>query len=412
MKNLRTVLTLSVLAGSAVAAAAGYFIVAKTCPETAMARVWVDLGLVAYLVFATVALTGPRAQLARDVADMLRGISIGQRDRRLDPERFGDLEDVARAANEVAAALTEDNDPNIGAVRTLRRSGSNVYDPGRQLGDGEHSYHPEIGQVRIIPSGDEPSTDAEPSEAPAAAKSEAPAEAESASAKSEAPAEAKSETPAGEQSQASESEAPPEAQSEAPAEAETAGEDAAASENEQSEAPAAAPSEGPASAEGPAAASSESAPTESIISMAPPTSSIPAVAADPGDVPTTPERPSESARSGATATAPGPDEGEVLPKDLAEAETEIPHSDDSTIEAPTLVEPAPAPREGLRELFEQFITAKRAHDEPVDDLEFHSFATTLKAESEKLKEAHQCRGVRFEVKVQNGEVSLLPRLIR
>jgi hypothetical protein len=66
----------------------------------------------------------------------------------------------------------------------------------------------------------------------------------------------------------------------------------------------------------------------------------------------------------------------------------------------------------LRTLFDEYILTKKAHAEPIEDLEFEAFATALSDERRKLIEAHRCRDVRFEIKVQSGEVSLLPRLIR
>jgi hypothetical protein len=69
-------------------------------------------------------------------------------------------------------------------------------------------------------------------------------------------------------------------------------------------------------------------------------------------------------------------------------------------------------RAELRALFDEFVSAKRAHSENVDDLAFDQFSAALADERLKLLTAHRCRDVRFEVRIQDGEVSLLPRLLR
>ncbi len=75
---------------------------------------------VATIFFATVAPSTP----VKDLAAALRALSIGQRSVRLDPDGFGLLADAARAANELAAALSEGHDPNLGEVKRRRRPGS------------------------------------------------------------------------------------------------------------------------------------------------------------------------------------------------------------------------------------------------------------------------------------------------
>ena len=93
----------------------------------------------------------------------------------------------------------------------------------------------------------------------------------------------------------------------------------------------------------------------------------------------------------------------------------------------TVIEPArPAPvsiptapgaqlptRDELLALFNEFVRAKKAAG--VDDgldVDFDAFADTIRGESERLIHDHACRGVRFEVAIADGEVSLRPRLVR
>jgi hypothetical protein len=70
-------------------------------------------------------------------------------------------------------------------------------------------------------------------------------------------------------------------------------------------------------------------------------------------------------------------------------------------------------RDELHVLFNEFVQAKKAAG--VDDgldVDFDAFADTIRGESERLIVEHACRGVRFEVAVAEGEVSLRPRLVR
>jgi hypothetical protein len=83
----------------------------------------------------------------------------------------------------------------------------------------------------------------------------------------------------------------------------------------------------------------------------------------------------------------------------------------------TVIEPAlPAAmpsRDELQRLFDEFRREKRAAGQGDSiDVDFDAFAETIIGESERLILEHRCRGVRFEVAVADGEVSLRPRLLR
>jgi hypothetical protein len=103
----------------------------------------------------------------------------------------------------------------------------------------------------------------------------------------------------------------------------------------------------------------------------------------------------------------------------------VPESSTSQVEAvpnhvaeasPTLIEPAPAAmptRDDLQRLFSEFLREKRAAGQGETlDVDFDAFAETIVGETERLIVEHRCRGVRFEVAVADGEVSLRPRLLR
>jgi hypothetical protein len=85
--------------------------------------------------------------------------------------------------------------------------------------------------------------------------------------------------------------------------------------------------------------------------------------------------------------------------------------------AATVIEPAPPPamptRDDLQRLFNEFLREKRASGQGETlDVDFDAFAETIVGETERLIVEHRCRGVRFEVAVADGEVSVRPRLLR
>ncbi|HEY1097983.1 MAG TPA: MXAN_5187 C-terminal domain-containing protein, partial [Myxococcota bacterium] len=91
--------------------------------------------------------------------------------------------------------------------------------------------------------------------------------------------------------------------------------------------------------------------------------------------------------------------------------------DDDAVSTDTVIEPAPAlelpTRDELQKLFDEFLREKKAARQIEGlDVDFDAFAETIRSESERLVAEHHCRGVRFEVAVAEGEVSLRPRLIR
>jgi hypothetical protein len=377
MKERSRLLTATLVA-TLIASAIGFFIVFRVQPDAAIARAAVDVGLlIALLVTLTSVLKRPAAQ-REDLIEMLRALARGEKERRVDSDLFGDLSEVARAANDVGAFLSEYEDPNLGPVKTRKRSAPRYQPPP----EGE-SVHPELGEVRVIPKdelerrhGKRQSSPPEPADDDGSAISDLPSElpSEISDARtpiSDLPSEVRdlpsdiSGLPSGIPDLPSEigdasviapapdSEPPEDAESEPPVAAEDSGDDARddAQEDAASEV-----SEG-----GEDVSSEDDNPT--VIDRAQPTSSAPAM----------------------TAEAPEPD-----PEP----------------------EPEPEPEPDLEALFREFIEAKRAHNEDTEDIEYESFAETITDEMARLKEAHACRAVRFEVRVTDGEVSLLPRLLR
>lgn len=330
----RSSLLLGVLVAAVVAAVLGFVIVNRFAPDAARTRVFVDLGLIALLAGVVVAFTRTPTQRIQELSEALRELTRGIRSRRLAPDQFGDLEPAARAFNDVAAFLSEHDDPNLGPIKSTPRyqRPESQRPEGRKLGD--HSLHPELGPVRVLEK-----------EAPEERDAEEPDT---------------SERPASTSSRARS--APPPATS------------AVEDRGDRDE----------------------------------PSGAIAAAvrgADDEGDVEEVEPSPSERPERDTfvdEASAEEPARTDEAPSDDSEGEPPAANDDDE----------AGADEQGVRELFDAFVAAKLRREEPVDELDFDAFAETLAEERDKLLSAHKCRDVRFEITVQDGEVSLLPRLLR
>ena len=148
-----------------VAACAGFYVVSRESPGAAMSRLYVDIGLLITLVLIVLGSAGAKPHLLTELVEALRALSHGSHERRLDPSEYGTLEEVARAYNEAAAALSEMDDPNLGPVQVKSRRARGSQPPKSRNGsaspartkskssaerDSALSDHPELGEVRRI----------------------------------------------------------------------------------------------------------------------------------------------------------------------------------------------------------------------------------------------------------------------
>jgi hypothetical protein len=143
MANLRNVMLVAVLAATAIASIAAFLLLGG-----APSRLLVDAGLAAALgviVWVTLSPTIARVDM---LVEALRALARGDKHQRVNPDDFAGLADVARALNEVAASMTEGEDPNLGPVRAQPRPGR---PPRREnVDDPLLSDHPELGPVRVM----------------------------------------------------------------------------------------------------------------------------------------------------------------------------------------------------------------------------------------------------------------------
>ena len=297
MANLRNAILVAVLAATAIAAIAGTFVVGG--PPS---RLLVDAGLFAALGIIVFVMLSPTVKRVDALVEALRALARGERQQRVNPDDFAGLGEVARAMNEVAASMTEGEDPNLGPVKsqphpTFKKRPERATPPPRELDEPDLSDHPELGRVRVLK------------------KKEKPSELTMSEAISEAMATAQAKARNG--------------------------------------TPLPAPSTG---------------------------------------------RPEKAAPQNDTHV-------DDVPRDARDSHI---HGSDEI----GVGQAAVPSRAELEALFQEFVAAKKSHQENVADLDLNAFAQTIEGECERLILAHQCKGVRFEVTMQDGEVSLRPRLLR
>jgi hypothetical protein len=109
MRNLRNAMLVAVVAVTALAAIAGFFLGGPPL------RILVDAGLAVALAVIVVVMWSPTITRVDGLVEALRALARGDRHARVEPEQFAGLAEVARAVNEVAASLTEGEDPNLGS---------------------------------------------------------------------------------------------------------------------------------------------------------------------------------------------------------------------------------------------------------------------------------------------------------
>lgn len=359
MRNLRNIMLVAVVAAAALAAIGGFFLGGPPI------RILVDAGLAVALAIIVAVMLSPTVARTEALVEALRALARGDKHQRVNPDEFAGLAEVARAMNEVAASLTENIDPNLGPVKSTPRPKSGrqnlprperVDDPRAIV---EMSDHPEIGPVRVMKK-QEPIPLAPGKNGDATTKGAAVAAASAAS---------------------------------------TASASVAAKKEERAEA----------SMSASMSASTSSAPSSGVFAAMPesgstPVSSVSSVS-NVSNV-------SKDAKAGAerptTAAATNDTNVDAAPRsDIGPATSSS--SGASASDAPMATVPS---RAELEALFQEFVAAKKSHDEAVADLDFDAFAQTIQGECERLISAHRCRGVRFEVTMQDGEVSLRPRLLR
>lgn len=385
MTRLRYVLVLVVVVVAATGGAATSWVVHTGGSSMLRSVLAVQGGTLFALAIAVWLLLQQTVSRLDKLVEALHAFARGERQGRVDPADFAGLADIARAVNQVGASLRENDDPNLGPVQRKVREKAQPRPPSEEprpsatqperVAPRSPPRRPaiiagdEVGEVRKHLRPREPSP---PPAAPAPIPTPAPIPAEP------------SVVDVIVDSQVGPAETtPPTTPPQPIVETEGVSEPRVSRKSRRKAKRAAS-----------MAASLKPSATSSL--------PHPAIGADEEDVTDT---------GGQTTSASGSGEG------AADETPEAPVATSSTEGLPTVIEPAPPPampsREELHRLFDEFRREKRAAGQGDSiDVDFDAFADTILAESERLVVEHRCRGVRFEVAVADGEVSLRPRLLR
>jgi len=391
---------LGVVVVAAVGGAATAWVVHEEGPAALRSVLAVQGGTLFALAIAVWVLLQPTVSRLDELVEALRAFARGERHTRVHPADFAGLADVARAVNDVGASLCENDDPNLGPVQRKVREKAPARPPSEEprpsATQPERAGPPrppprrpaiidgdEVGEVRkhqrprdpaaTPPAA--PTTPAAPTPTPAApTPTPAPSAIDVVIDSRVGPAESTAPT------------TPPTTPPTPIVETEGVAEPRVSRKHRRKAKRAAS-----------MAASLKPSSTSSL--------PHPAIGADDDEVTDT---------GGRTISASGSGEGAAEAGEPGES----PSATTGGPEAPaTVIEPAPPPampsRDELQRLFDEFRREKRAAGQGDSmDVDFDAFAETILGESERLVAEHRCRGVRFEVAVADGEVSLRPRLLR
>jgi hypothetical protein len=414
MTRLRTVLVLGVATVGLVGAAATAWVVNADPAHALRGVLAVQGGTVVALAVAVWVLLGPTVSRLAELIEALHAFARGERHTRVNPADFAGLADVARAVNDVGASLCENDDPNLGPVqkktrdKPIRRPGSDTPRPSSTLAAAvprpSSSSPSKPAAVASPPASPTPSGvgrtpiiegdgvgevrrrgRADPAPAPAAPPTPMPVAAPATSAaESVVPSEAET--------------VPPVAISaiEGVSEPRTSRKNRRKNRRAQTQRPTSTDKlddKADENVDESVDDGDDSLNSEDV------GAAIAAASAAPADD-------NDAVSSSADAAA------DSAVADSAVADSAVADADDNA----TVIEAAPSElpsREDLMALFDEFRREKRgAGQSDGVDVDFDAFADTILAESERLIAEHQCRGVRFEVAVAEGEVSLRPRLLR
>ena len=384
-KSLLGALSLCVI----IAAIAGFIIVFRANTTAAWVRLVLDILLVGVIHFVVRDFVAPPRATATQITDALRELARGHYHKRLDAESFGDLTEAAHAFNELAGVMSDRLDPHVGVVRYRPKQ-------NRDEADVNHSYHPELGSVRPI--------DVSKEQAPMSENEAGPEKNAEDVAKSKPEASAEQET------------APPEQHSNVEAEGSDDLQDQSEDTSEQQTDSGSETSQSEESADSSDTGEQTEASDEAETRLAEDADDNTETdhGSEDGDT-------QESAK-GASSESDGVDASneaaneETPPQEETAAEESASEdtnkSQEKTLEpesSQAAMSPLPSDEE-MEHLHAKYNAIRLQFDLP--QVEFNDLVPVLMETAKTLLEQHQCRAIRFEVQPQDGDVALLPKLIR
>jgi hypothetical protein len=147
VKNHRT-LSITVLTIVSVAALLGFGITLGFSAQGALARIVIDVGVLAAVAFVLTMMPKKEPLRCDDIADAMREIARGRYHKRLNDMEFGELKPIAQAFNELAGTLADSQKSAEDALRYQVPIRSELL--GRGIVNTAHSIHPELGPVQTL----------------------------------------------------------------------------------------------------------------------------------------------------------------------------------------------------------------------------------------------------------------------
>jgi len=138
LKTLKTFI-ITIVAIIAVADLFGFVLVYFQAPNLALARFFVDVGVIVALIYVCMAALKPISLPTDEIAQAIRELAQGKYNRRLGQE-YEQLNDIAQAFNELAGSLADQRSISLApALVQAQEKQKNM--------TIAHSYHPELGTV-------------------------------------------------------------------------------------------------------------------------------------------------------------------------------------------------------------------------------------------------------------------------
>ena len=128
----------------------GFFITFPSAPQSAYARIFIDLGVLIALLSACMTIPKPPEVRTDGIVNALRDLARGRYETRLNSADFDELNPIAQAFNELAGSLSDSGDPNINRLRYQYIRNQEPVPTAERVFDEQHSHHPELGHVEAV----------------------------------------------------------------------------------------------------------------------------------------------------------------------------------------------------------------------------------------------------------------------
>ncbi len=128
----------------------GFLITFPSAPQSAYARIFIDLGVLIALLAACMTIPKPTELRTEGIVDALRDLARGRYETRLNSADFAELNPIAEGFNELAGSLSDSGDPNINRLRYQYIRKQEPVPTAERVFDQQHSHHPELGHVKAV----------------------------------------------------------------------------------------------------------------------------------------------------------------------------------------------------------------------------------------------------------------------